>query len=290
MTLTFFALRALPGGPFDAEKRLPPQIQAKIEARYHLDKPLLTQYRYYLTGMFTGDLGPSYTFESQPVSRIVLQALSVSCWVGGLALMVGTLLGFLLSIMPLFYRAQWLDTLLTILAYVGLSIPSFVLAGSLVLVFSLGLHWLPAARLQSPLHLILPVLSLSLAPLAFTVLWLKQGISEIMHSGFVQVKRAYGLPRINIILAHVLRNGLLPWVALIGPLAATLLTGSFAIEFIFALPGLGKYFITAVSDRDYPLVMGVTLVYSLLLISLNTMSDIAAGMLDPRIKDSEASL
>lgn len=291
MTLTFFCLRALPGGPFDAEKRLPPEIQQQIEAQYHLDKPLFTQYTYYLTDLASGNLGPSYTYESQPVSRIVLQALQVSGLIGGLALFTGIILGFILGVLPLFIQSRGLsratDNLLSVLSYGGLSIPSFVLAGSLVLIFSLGLHWLPAARLQTPLHLILPVLSLSVVPLAYTVLWLRQGMADVLHHGFIQVKQAFGLPRSNIILAHILRNGLLPWLSLIGPLAATLLTGSFAIEFIFALPGLGKYFITAVSDRDYPLVMGVTLVYSLLLIGLNTFSDIASGLLDPRIRDGE---
>lgn len=288
MTLTFLLLHALPGGPFDAEKRLPPEVQAHIEAQYHLDKPLFTQYGYYLGGLVQGDLGPSYTYESQPVSRIVGQAFQVSATVGGLALLVGGAVGFFVSIFSLFFNPPWVRNGLSILAYTGLSVPSFVLAGLLVLLFSLKLHWLPAARWQSSAHAILPVASLAIVPFAYTLLWLRQGMDDILHSGFIHIKKAYGLSRWTIATEHVLRNGLLPWVAMIGPLAATLLTGSFAVEFIFALPGLGKYFITAVSDRDYPLVMGVTLIYSLLLIGLNTGSDILVGLLDPRVREGDS--
>lgn len=284
LSLTFFMLRLLPGGPFDGEKRLPPAIQAQIEARYHLNEPLFQQYTRYMGGLAKGDLGPSFKYLSRPVSDMVLQAAAPSFTVGGLALFAGCLAGLILAVLPALIQRPWLNRPLWILAVGAVSTPSFIAAGLLVLIGALWLHWFPAARLSTPQHYVLPVLSLALVPFAYTLLWVRKAMTNIAQQPYLQIKHAFGLAHQQIVWHHWVRNALLPWVALLGPLAATMLTGSFAVEFIFAIPGLGKYFITSVTDRDYPMVLGITLLYSTLLIVFNTVTEIILKQLDPRLQ------
>lgn len=286
VTLTFFTLRLLPGGPFDAETRLPAAIQQQIEARYHLDKPVFQQYTYYMAGLLRGDLGPSFKYRTRSVNDMVIQAAGPSFLVGGLALFTGCLVGLACAVLPEVLQQPKLNRLLWLLAVGAVSTPSFIGAGLLVLVGALWLHWLPAARLSSPAHVVLPVLSLALVPFAYTLLWVRKAMETLAHQPFLQVKQAFGLTHRHIVWVHWVRNALLPWVALLGPLAATMLTGSFAIEFIFAIPGLGKYFITSVTDRDYPMVLGITLLYSSLLIVLNTVTEVVLQQLDPRLQEA----
>lgn len=289
LTLTFFMLRLLPGGPFDAEKRLPEAIQQQIEARYHLNEPLWQQYGRYMAGLAQGDLGPSFKYLSRPVNEMVLAAAGPSFLIGGWALALGCGVGLACAVLPALFHLPWLNRPVWLIAVVAVSIPSFIAAGVLVLVGALWLHWFPAARLTTPAHAVLPVFSLALVPFAYTLLWVRNAMENLAHQPFLQIKHAFGLPHQHIVWHHWVRNALLPWVALLGPLAATMLTGSFAVEFIFAIPGLGKYFITSVTDRDYPMVLGITLLYSTLLIVLNTITEMVLHQLDPRLRQRPAA-
>lgn len=285
ISLTFGLLRVMPGGPFDQERQLPPAIKANIEARYHLDKPLFQQYLLYMGGILRGDLGPSFKFKSRSVNDIVAEATRTSVILGGMALLLGVVLGGLLGAAAGLSRNRFLDALLSVVGVASISTPLFIFGGLLVLVFSLRLNLLPAATLESPRHYILPVLSLSLLPFAYAFMLIRGAVKETRGKTFVLIKRSAGLPERTIALRHILRNSLLPLVSILGPVAAAVITGSFAVEYIFAVPGLGRHFVTAVTNRDYTLVMGITLVYSVALILFNMLTDIVYGLLDPRLRE-----
>jgi oligopeptide transport system permease protein len=285
ITVTFGLLRCLPGGPFDREHSVPIEIQRNLEAKYHLNEPIQTQYLIYLSNILQGDLGPSYTYKSRTVNDIVSEAIENSLTLGVLALIVGTLSGILLGTLAGMTRNVFWDGLLSLLGVSSLSMPAFIFGGFLVLLFALKWNLLPAATLETPRHYILPVLSLSLVPFAYTFLLVRTAVKETRSQTFVLIKRSFGLQENVVAIKHVLRNSLLPLVSILGPIAAALVTGSFAVEYIFAVPGLGKHFVTAVSNRDYTLVMGITILYSVILILLNTVTDIVYGMLDPRLRE-----
>jgi oligopeptide transport system permease protein len=285
LTLTFVMIRLLPGGPFQ-NPRVPPAIQRNLEARYHLNEPVMVQYGYYLATLVQGDLGPSYTSENRTVNDIVSEATSISLMIGLPALLVGAVGGLMLGTVAGLTRLRWLDGLLSVCGMTALSFPTFVFAGVLVLIFALWLNWLPAATLQTPAHFVLPVLSLSLMPFAFTFLLIRSTVAETRLQTHVHIKRSFGLPENRIAVWHVLRNSLLPLISILGPIAAAVITGSFAVETIFAVPGLGRYFVSAVINRDYTVVMGITIVYSVALIVFNTLTELVYGWLDPRLRDA----
>ncbi len=286
ISLTFFLMRFLPGGPFDRERQIPPAIQANLEARYHLNEPLYVQYGLYLNDIFHGDLGPSYKYQSRRVNDIVAESFWNSFKIGLSALILGTLAGILLGTLAGTTQNRFLDGLLSLFGISSLSMPSFIFGGMLVLLFALKLKWLPAARLETPLHYLLPVCSLALVPFAYAFLLVRTSVLETRRKGFVMIKRSFGINETTVVMSHILRNSLLPLLSIMGPLAAAIVTGSFAVEFIFAIPGLGKHFITAVGNRDYTLVMGITLVFSVILILFNTLTDVLYGVLDPRLRES----
>jgi oligopeptide transport system permease protein len=285
ISLTFLLLRVMPGGPFDSDRQVPPAIKANIEARYHLNEPLWRQYALYMGGILRGDLGPSYKYKSRTVTDIVGEATATSFKLGLLALMLGTGLGVALGAIAGLTRSRLLDTLLSLLGVAGISTPLFIFGGFLVLVFSLSLNWLPAATLDSPSHYILPVAALALLPFAYAFLLIRTTVKEVRLQPHVLIKRSQGLTESAIAIRHILRNSLVPLVSILGPMAAAIITGSFAVEYIFAVPGLGRHFITAVTNRDYTLVIGITIVYGLALILFNTLADIVYGLLDPRLRE-----
>lgn len=285
ISMTFLLLRLMPGGPFDAERKLPAAIKANMEARYHLNEPLWKQYALYMGGILHGDLGPSYKYKSRTVTDIVGEATGVSVKLGLLSLLLGTFWGVLLGTLAGLTRNRYLDGLLTILGVASISTPMFIFGGFLVLLFSLSLNWLPAATLESPRHYILPVITLSIMPFAYSFLLIRTTVQENRNATYVLIKRSEGLPEKAIALRHILRNSLIPLVSIMGPIAAAIITGSFAVEYIFAVPGLGRHFVTAVTNRDYTLVIGITIVYGLALILFNTLTDILYGMLDPRLRE-----
>jgi oligopeptide transport system permease protein len=283
-TATFFFMHQMPGGPFDRERSVPPAVKAQLEARYHLSAPIAEQYSLYVQGLLRGDLGPSYQYPSRTVVDMLAESVPVSAMLGVFALVFGTVAGMATGLMAGVATgpAQWMGALV---GSFSLSIPTYLWGGLLVLVFALWLNWLPAATLLTPMHWVLPVATLSLLPFSFTFMLVKTRTHSLLADPFIRIKHAYGLPQAHITWRHVLRLAVLPVVSLIGPIAATILTGSFAVETLFAIPGIGKQFVNAVIARDYTVVMGITLVYSVLLVVFNTTTDWLATRLDPRLQE-----
>ena len=286
-TATFALLHLLPGGPFDREKVLPPEILRNVEARYHLDASVPEQYARYLAGLVRGDLGPSYKYVGRDVSDILRDALPVSLELGLVALALALGVGIVVGLVAGTHRGRGADQATTLLALLGMSVPSFVLGAALILGFGLGLGWLPAALWEGPLYTVLPAVTLAAAPAAYVARLTRAGVLDVLDRDFVRTARAKGLSERRVQLRHVLRNALLAVVTYFGPLLAILLTGSFVVEQIFAIPGIGRFFVTAVTNRDYPLVLGVTLLYAGLVVVANLLVDLLYAWLDPRIRLGE---
>jgi oligopeptide transport system permease protein len=285
ISLTFFLLHQLPGGPFDQDRKLPPAIQANIEAKYHLNEPLVKQYLFYMGNILHGDFGPSYKYVSRTVNDIVAEGGWVSFKLGFAALFLGISVGLLLGTFAGMTENRWLDGVLSAFGITSISLPSFIFGAFLVLVFADYFNLLPAARLETPQHYILPIIALSITPFAYTFMLIRTTVKEIRHEQFVTIKRCFGIPESKITFLHVLRNSLIPLISILGPVSAMIVTGSFAVELIFAIPGIGKYFVTAVSNRDYTLVMGITILYSVILIIFNTFTDVLYTIADPRFRE-----
>jgi oligopeptide transport system permease protein len=288
-TATFALLRFLPGGPFDSEKSLPPEILRNIEARYGLDRPLAEQYRAYLAGLLRGDLGPSYKYLGRDVRDVIGDALPVSAALGGLALAIAGAGGVALGLAAGMRRGSALDRAIVLATLTGVSLPSFVLGAALMLGVGLHLGWLPAGLWESPAHALLPALTLAALPLAYVAQLTRAQVIEIVDRDHVRTARAKGLDEGRVRRRHVLRNALLAVVTYFGPLLALLLTGSFVVEDIFAIPGMGGFFVSSVTDRDYPVVLGITLVYAALVIVSNLVVDLLYAWLDPRIRVAGAA-
>jgi oligopeptide transport system permease protein len=282
-TLTFLLLRILPGGPFDAEKNLPPSIVANIKAKYHLDKPLLEQYALYLKRLTAGDLGVSYKYVDRSVNDILITAFPVSLTLGSLALLLALAIALPLGTLAAVKRGSLTDTACMLASTVGVSLPGFVVGTALIYVFGLSLKLLPVALWESPWHVVLPVLTLAASPCAYLSRLTRASVLEVLEKDWVRTAQTKGLPYKATILRHVLRNALIPIVTVLGPLTAILITGSFVVEYIYAIPGMGRFFITAVSNRDYDLVIGTTLVFTFLLVIANSVVDLIYQVLDPRI-------
>jgi oligopeptide transport system permease protein len=284
VTATFFLMRLAPGGPFDDERRLPPEIEANLRAAYHLDEPLPRQYLRYMRMLAAGDLGPSFKQKDFTVNELVAEGLPVSLAVGGLALLVATTLGIAIGTAAAVRHASSADTVLMGAAALGLALPTFVVAPLLSLGVGVRLGWLPAAGSGSLAHLVLPAVALALPFVAAIARLTRGAVVEVISAPFVRTARSKGLSDRRILLRHVLPNALTPVVSFIGPAAAGLLTGSVVIEQVFALPGLGRYFVQAALNRDYTLVMGAVVVYSALILSFNFLVDVAYTRLDPRLR------
>jgi oligopeptide transport system permease protein len=283
-TVTFGLLRFLPGGPFDREKTLPPEILKNIEARYHLDEPLARQYVRYIGGLLKGDLGPSYKYVGRDVADVVGDALPVSVQLGAVALLISLVFGVPAGLAAGVRRGSLLDRGAMLLAVLGISLPGFVLGAALILGVALRLGWLPAALWEGPLYAILPALTLAALPTAYIAQLTRASVLEVIDHDYVRTARAKGLSERRVHWRHVLRNALLAVITYFGPLMAALLTGSFVVEKIFAVPGIGRFFVTAVTNRDYPLVLGVTLLYAVLVVTANLLVDLLYARLDPRIR------
>ena len=285
-TITFILLRLLPGGPFDQEKTLPPEIKANIEAKYHLDKPLYWQYGYYIKGLFRGYLGESYKYTDRNISDILKDSLPVSIQLGIYALLLAFVLGIPLGV----FAAQRANTLsdrsAMIFSISGVSLPSFVIAPIFILLFAFHLGWLEAALWEGTLFYILPAIVLGLRPASVIARLTRSSILDVVQSDYVRTARAKGLDETTLFYKHILKNAFLPVLTFSAPLIAGILTGSFIIEKIFAIPGLGQHFVTSVTNRDYPLILGALLVYSSLLILSNLIVDLLYTYFDPRIKVS----
>jgi oligopeptide transport system permease protein len=282
-TITFLIMHWVPGGPFDTEKILPPEIIANIEAKYHLDKPVPMQYLLYMKQLVQGDLGPSYKYLGRDVSDIIRDTFPVSFILGLCAVVVVLGLGVPAGMMSAYWQNSLLDRSILLAAAMGISVPSFVLGAISVWIFSHHWHWLPPALWEGPRHMILPAFALGAGFAGYVARLTRTTVLDVLSSDYIRTARAKGLTEPVIMFKHVLINSIYPIVSVMGPLTAGLVTGSFVIEFIFSIPGMGRFFITAVTNRDYPLIMGVTLVYALLIVIANLMVDMIYGWLDPRV-------
>ena len=282
-TITFLIMHWVPGGPFDTEKILPPEIIANIEAKYHLDKPIPIQYLLYMKQLVQGDLGPSYKYLGRDVSDIIRDTFPVSFILGLCAVVVVLGLGVPAGMMSAYWQNSLLDRSILLAAAMGISVPSFVLGAISVWIFSHHWHWLPPALWEGPRHMILPAFALGAGFAGYVARLTRTTVLGVLSSDYIRTARAKGLTEPVIMFKHVLINSIYPIVSVMGPLTAGLVTGSFVIEFIFSIPGMGRFFITAVTNRDYPLIMGVTLVYALLIVIANLMVDMIYGWLDPRV-------
>lgn len=285
-SLTFLLLRILPGGPFDAEKALPPDIKAAIEAKYKLNDPLSKQYADYLKGIVVGDLGESYKYTGRNVADIISEALPASVQLGIYAILLAYIIGIPLGVWAAANQGTWIDSGLMMLAISGVAMPSFLIAPIFILAFCFWLNWLEPALWLGPTYYILPTLVLGIRPAASIARLTRASVLEVIRSDFIRTAKAKGLARSNILFKHVLRNSLIPVLSLTGPLVASILTGSFVIEQIFAIPGAAKHLIQSVSNRDYPLILGMTLLFSALLVVANLITDLLISVVDPRVKMS----
>lgn len=283
-TLTFLLLRIAPGGPFDSERKLPPEVIANLEAKYHLDEPVWQQYLRYLGGIARGDLGPSYKYLDRGVTDIIADTLPTSIVLGALAILFAMLVAFPAGLLAAYFRNSPIDRLCMSIAALGISLPNFVLGAVLIWAVALQLGWLQIGRWDDWSSAVLPMITLGAAPAAFLASLLRSTLIETMGEDFVRTARAKGLKEPIVVAKHALLHSLIPVLTVIGPLAAALLTGSFVVEYVFAIPGMGRFFITAVTDRDYPLIMGVTLVYTALLVGANLVVDLLYSVVDPRIR------
>jgi oligopeptide transport system permease protein len=287
VTLTFFLLRLAPGGPFDGEQVWPPEIQANIAHQYGLDEPLTTQYFHWMKGALQGDFKESFQYLGRPVSEIIAESLPVSALLGFWAILLAIIFGMLLGCLSAWKARSWLDRMITAVTTSGVSLPNYLVATVLILVFSLQLGWLPPALWESPSSLILPIITLSWRPMSLIARLVRTSMDDSLSADYIRTARGKGLPEGAVIYKHALKNSLVPVASILGPTAANLITGSFLVEIVFQLPGMGKHFVQAVLNRDYPLVMGVTLTYGIVLIISNLLSDILAGWIDPRIRLEE---
>ena len=283
-TLTFILLRLAPGGPFDRERKLPPEVLANIEAKYHLNEPLFSQYMRYLAGVLRADLGPSYKYPDRGVNRVIADTFPTSALLGFLALFFALLFACPAGLIAARFRNSWLDRGTMVASTLGISVPHFILGALLIWLFALQLGWLQAGRWDNAASMILPAVTLGAAPASYLATLLRSALIEALGEDFIRAARAKGLRETTLLLKHALRNSLVPVLTVMGPLVAALITGSFVVEYVFAIPGMGRFFITAVTDRDYPLIMGVTLVYTSLLVAANFLVDLLYSVADPRIR------
>lgn len=284
VTATFFLMHAIPGGPFTREKPLPPAVIAALEAKFKLDQPLHVQYFDYVKGVFTFDFGPSFQKVGVDVTDMIIKGLPASAKIGMLAVLVVLLIGIPLGIISALKQNKWEDYLVTILATIGVTIPSFVVATLIIYVFSAKLQVLPSFGLKTWKHFIGPVIALSGFSLAFVARLTRSSMLEVLQQDYIRTARAKGLSEFVVIGKHALKNALIPVITYVGPMIANILTGSFVIEKIFAIPGMGKYFVESVGNRDYTVIIGVTVFYAAFYIIMIFIVDIIYGIIDPRIK------
>lgn len=292
ITLAFFMMRLVPGGPFDGQRRLPPEIERNIEAAYQLDKPIYVQYFEYLTRLAHGDFGPSYRNKDFTVSELIADGLPVSAELGFSAMVLALLLGVSLGILAALRQNRVTDHAVMSVAMFGITVPNFVTAPLLTLLF--GVYGLRVFGFDISLpvggwnggalrNMILPVIVLALPQIAVIARLVRGSMVEVLHSNYVRTARAKGLPGYRIVTRHALRTALLPLISYLGPAVAALMTGSLIVEQIFGLPGIGRYFVTAALNRDYTLVLGVVIFYATFIILLNLVADILYAVLDPRV-------
>lgn len=289
VTLTFFLMHAVPGGPFVSERMLAPEISAALNAKFGLDQPIWVQYLNYLRGIVTFDLGPSFKYPGISINKMIADGLPVTLRTGLLAVIAVVALGVPLGIIAALNRNKWPDTTVMLIATIGVAIPSYVIATVTLYVFALRLGWVPTFGLDDWRGYILPVFALSGFWVSFVARLTRSSLLETFEQDYMTTARAKGLRPGQVLFKHGLRNSLVPVVTVLGPVVANLITGSFVIEQIFALPGIGRQFVLSITNRDYTAIMGITIFYAAALMVMILIVDLLYAVLDPRIKLTSAS-
>jgi oligopeptide transport system permease protein len=286
VTITFFMMRAAPGGPFDQEQTLPPDIMANLQNAYGLDQPVWRQYLRYMTSLAHGDFGPSFKYKDFTVTELIEQGFPVTLRLGSIAILLALLTGIPLGVIAALRHNSFLDHATMSLAVLGVAIPTFVLLPALGLLFGIHLHWLPVAGWEpgSLRYLVLPTLVLALPPLSFIARLTRSSMLEVLSSHYIRTAFAKGLPLHSVILRHALRPALMPVASFLVPATAAIMTGSLVVETIAGLPGIGRYLVQGAVNRDYTLVLGMVIIYSALLIGLGLLVDMLYAWLDPRVR------
>lgn len=282
-TLTFFIMQMVPGGPFNSERANAKTI-AIMEAKYGFNRPIVVQYADYMKNLLKGDLGIPVKKVDYTVNEIIAEKFPVSARLGLVAISWAVLMGVTMGIFAAVKHNKPIDRILMFICTIGVSVPGFVVATLLLYFFGLQLKLLPAMRLDTPLHYIMPAFALSLSPMCYITRLTRSNMLDVLSQDYIKTARAKGLSKFKIYFKHALRNSVIPVVSYLGPLTAITLTGTFVVERVFSVPGLGSYFISSISNRDYPMIMGTTIFLATILVTMNLIVDIVYGIIDPRIK------
>ncbi|MEW4370604.1 ABC transporter permease [Paenibacillus kandeliae] len=284
VSLTFFLMKIIPGDPFMSEKAVQPQIKARLMAQYGLDQPIPVQYVRYLGNIVQGDLGISMKYQNQDVTGRIAQTFKPSLQIGIFAIIISIVVGIILGMVAALYHRKLIDHVAMILAILGIAVPSFVLATLIQYLFALKLGWFDVMGFSKPSDFVLPVAALAVQPIAFIARLTRSSMLEVLNSDYIKTAKAKGLNGFTIMTRHVVRNGILPVVTYVGPMTANVITGSVVIEQIFGIGGIGKVFVESITNRDYTMIMGVTIFYGVILMLARFITDILYVLIDPRIK------
>jgi oligopeptide transport system permease protein len=282
ITITFFVMHAVPGGPFTREKAISAEAQAALNAKYGLDKPLFEQYTTYLVDALHGNFGPSIKQRGRMVTDVIVDGMKTSARIGIIALVIATVAGVLLGALAALKRNSIPDKIIMVMTTAFVSMPSFIMGSLLLILFCITLGWLPANG-ASKGGLILPVITLALYPMSYITRLTRSSMLDVLGQDYIRTAKAKGVSERNVILKHALKNSLIPVITYFGPELAYIVTGSLVVEQIFAVPGIGRYFVSSITGRDYPLIMGTTIVLASLIVIMNLVSDIMYKVVDPRI-------
>lgn len=284
-TITFFLMKIIPGSPFGGQlAQLSPEVREMLYAQYNLDKTIPEQFLIYIRNAVTGDFGDSMTRKGTPVVTIIARCLPATAKLGLVAFVMAITLGITLGIIAAFTKKHWVENGVMFIATIGVSVPSFLYAMLLMIVFGVILGWLPIIGLKTPLHYIMPAFSLALYPISMITRLVRSSMKEVMKQDYIVLARSKGTPMIRVILSHALKNCLIPVVTYAGPLLAFLITGSFVIESLFSIPGIGSEFVNSVTNRDYTMIMALTILFGAMIIVVNILTDLLVAVIDPRVK------
>jgi len=284
MSATFFLMKIIPGDPFLSDQNMPKEVLESLYAHYGLDQPLMYQYFKYIKGFLIFDLGPSFIYEGRSVNQIIKEGLPITMALGIQALFISISLGIVLGTISAIKKDKWQSSFVTIFAILGISVPNFLFATILQYIFAMKLHLFPIARCDSFWHTILPSIALATLPTAYIARLMRSSMIEVLSKDYIKTAKSKGLSNFRIIYKHVLRNALLPVISYLGPLTAHVLTGSFVIEKIFSIPGIGGWLVNSIASRDYTVIIGLTVFFSFVLICLMFVIDIIYKLIDPRIE------
>ena len=284
--ITFVLMHAVPGGPWAREKALPDAVEARLNAEYGLDKPLYEQYLVWAGGFVTGDLGPSYRYQDRTVNDIVADGFLVTVQLGIMAFFLSIIVGIPLGILAALGHNRWPDYLTTSVSIIGIATPSFIIAILLIIVFSVQLGWFPTGGWKGPEYWVLPTIALAGFPIAVIARYTRASMLEVTRKDYIRTAHSKGLRNNSVVTRHMIRNALIPVVTILGPTLAFLVTGSFIIERVFNIPGMGQFYLNAISTRDYSLLMAMTMIYAFAVAFLNVVVDILYAYIDPRIRYS----